>query len=153
MIFSKQQLFSDDQAITASAASTNLLDLGVEGTVLLAPNDLVRDIGKGTPIPIWIGVTVAFATLTSLKVAIQTDDDVAFGSAKTVLETEAIALANLVAGYRFNLDYIPLDTAERYVRLNYTVAGSDATAGQITAGIVAGAQEGPLAGVAGLGGT
>ena len=153
MIFSKQQLFSDDQAITASAASTNLLDLGVEGTVLLAPNDLVRDIGKGTPIPLLIQVTVAFATLTSLKVKIETDDDVAFGSAKTVLETEAIALANLVAGYRFNITYIPLDTAERYVRLTYTVAGSDATAGQITAGIVAGAQEGPLAGVVGLGGT
>ena len=32
MILSAQQLFSDDQAITASADSTNVIDLGVPGT-------------------------------------------------------------------------------------------------------------------------
>ena len=126
MILDKQGMFSDDQAVTASAASENLIDLGV-----------ARDIGKGKPIPILCQVTTAFATLTSLTVALQVDDNSSFSSAKTVLTTAAIAAASLVAGYKFALDYVPRGTDERYVRLYYTVAGSDATAGNISAGVVA----------------
>ena len=32
MIFSAQQIFSDDQAITGDAISTNVIDTGVRGT-------------------------------------------------------------------------------------------------------------------------
>jgi hypothetical protein len=136
MIMSLQDLYSDAQAITASAASTNYYDRGAKGTPYGAYSALVGDMGKGSIVPIRIQVVTTFATLTSLKVALQADDDVAFGTPTTVLETEAIAAAALVAGYYFNLTQIPMKTTERYLRLYYTVAGSDATAGKITAGHV-----------------
>ena len=37
MILSAQQIFSDGQALTATAVSTNLIDLGATGTVVGAP--------------------------------------------------------------------------------------------------------------------
>jgi hypothetical protein len=137
MIYSLQDLYSDAQAITASAASTNYYDRGVAGTPYGAAAAVTRDWGKGNLIPIRIQVVTAFATCDSVKVAVQTDSDPGFATAlTTVLETEAIATASLVAGYQFNIDYMPLKTLQRYVRLYYTVAGSNATAGKITAGHV-----------------
>ena len=129
------------QAITASAASTEYVDLGATGTPALNTTALSRDIGRGTPVNIRVQVTEAFATLTSLKVAVQTDDNTSFSSAKTVLETEAIVLADLTAGYVFNIQWIPRDTDERYVRLYFTVAGSSATGGKVWAAVVQAAQD------------
>lgn len=136
MIFDKQVQFSAAQAVTASAASTNVIDLLAAGIPYGDNAALARDQGLFN-IPLLIQVVTAFATLTSLKVAVQTDDNSSFSSATTVLETEAIAAASLVAGYQFNIDKIPLKTTERYVRLYFTVAGSDATTGAITAGVTA----------------
>jgi len=136
MIVSKQSLLSDAQAITASAASTNYYDFGAPGTAFGHASALAPDQGLAPKIPVRIQVTTAFATLTSLKVAVQVDDNTSFSSATTVLETEAIAAASLIAGYVFNIDSVPLKTNERYMRFYYTVAGSDATAGVITAGVV-----------------
>ena len=142
MIFSAQQDFSVDQAITVSAASTNVIDLGAPGTVLNGPYPLNRDIGRGTEIPLLIQVTVDFATLTSLKVAIQSGDVEGFtGQVDTVLETEAIPVAQLVAGYQFPIHSIPKGVKHRYVRLYYTIAGSTATAGAVSAGITKGNQD------------
>jgi hypothetical protein len=147
MITSLQQLFSNAQAITASAASSNTIDLGSPGTVMNAPYPLNRDIGRGTPIPLLIQVVTTFATLTSLKVAIQTSDTEAFGGqVDTVLESEAIPVANLTAGARFRIDWVPKGTKHRYVRLFYTVAGSNATAGAVTAGITMGNQDASVGG-------
>lgn len=126
MIFDNTNIFSDDQAITATAASTNVIDLGASR----------GDIGKGIPIPILVQVTTAFATLTSLTVAIQTDSVENFASPKTLTE-QTIALASLTAGAKFGFNILPLGTDERYLRVYYTVTGSNATAGNITAGIVA----------------
>ncbi len=134
--------FSNQQAITASAASTSSIDLGATGTP--APGHTValkRDIGRGNPVNIRVQVTEAFATCDSLKVAIQTDDDTAFGSVVTVLETEAIAAASLTVGYVFNLQWIPRNTDERYLRLYYTIAGSNATTGKVFAAVVESAQD------------
>lgn len=125
---------SPGQAITASAASTNHVDLGAPGTPPGHSITPTRDLGKGTRIPILIQVTETFATLTSLKVAVQTDSDAGFATAlTTVLETEAIAAASLVAGYQFNIDFIPPKTIQRYLRLYFTVADSNATAGKVFA--------------------
>ena len=132
---------SSGQAITASAASTEYIDLGATGTPALHSTALSRDIGRGNKVKIRVQVTETFATLTSLVVAIQTDDNSSFSSATTVLATQAIVAASLVAGYVFNLEYIPRNTDERYLRLYFTVAGSDATAGKIFAGVVADSQD------------
>lgn len=130
--------FSNGQAITASAASTNYVDLGAPGVPALNTITPTRDVGKGNVVPIRIQVTEAFATLTSLKVAVQVDDNTSFSSPTTVFESEAIPLASLVAGYVFNIEALPRGTNERYMQLYYTVAGSNATAGKVFAAISAG---------------
>ncbi len=134
--------FSLNQAITASAASTSSIDLGATGTPSPGHTTaLKRDIGRGNKVNIRVQVTETFLTLTSLAVSIETDTDTAFGSIATVLKTEAIPVADLVAGYVFNLEYIPRNTDERYLRLYYTVAGSNATAGKIFAAVVVASQD------------
>jgi hypothetical protein len=136
MLFDANGLFSSAQLIESSEASTNYYDFGAPGTPIRAAAALARDLGKGQLIQVRVQVVTAFDTCTSVKVAWQMDDDSAFGSATTVLETEAIAVASLVSGYVFNLQYVPLLSTERYGRFYYTVAGSNNVAGTITAGIV-----------------
>ena len=144
MIFDMETLFSDGQAITASAGSTNVIDLGAMDVPFGSKEAPVRDIGKGTRLPLLVQVVEDFAALTSLSVSVETSDDPAFGSG--VVEhanSGAVVLADLKAGYTFFPDIVPIaDKAgmKRYMRLKYTKAGTDATAGKITAGIVAGIQ-------------
>jgi len=138
MIFSLQQLFSDAQAITATAASTNHIDLGAQG-VPYGANAQTRDQGKGNKVPVLIQVVADFNTLTSLNVAIQQDDDNAFGTAEDVVSQDVV-LADLVAGKQIAMDVLPRDLTKRYVRLNYTVTGSAPTTGAVTAGITMGNQ-------------
>lgn len=138
MITSAQQTFSDNQAITASAASTNYIDLGEPGTPHRG-NQLTRDIGPGNPIHLEALVTEDFATLTSLDIALQVDDNTSFSSATTVY-TVSIPLADLVVGKSIPIQFVPNGVDERYVRMNYTVNGSNATAGKIWSGISGGRQ-------------
>lgn len=136
MIFDSTNLFSDAQAVTVTAASTNVIDLGATDIPKHAANAITRDMGKGRPIDLRIQVVESFAALTSLKVSVQTDTVEGFGSAVTILESPAVALASLVAGYVFPIQWVPRGSVGRYLRLNYTVAGVAATAGKITAGMV-----------------
>ncbi|WP_333883818.1 Bbp16 family capsid cement protein [Sphingobium yanoikuyae] len=139
MIFDNTLLFSDGQAIVADAASTNVVDLGATGTPYGDTRALVRDIGKGCPkVPIWISVTEAFNNLTTLEILLQTDDNSAFASPKTVSRSGAIALADLVVGKPIDYpDYVPQGTNERYFRLFFDITGAAPTTGKITAGVVA----------------
>lgn len=127
MILDSQTLFSENQAITADAPSTNVLDLG-------AP----RNIGPGVPVPLLVQVTEDFDNLTDLRVAIQTDSDEAFSAPVTVVEA-SLPLAKLTAGARFPFLVMP-EIGGRYVRLFYDVTGTAPTAGRVTAGIVWGLQ-------------
>lgn len=137
MIFDTQSLFSDAQAITANAPSTNVIDLGTSGTPKHAAAPMTRDVGKARPVPLRIQAVEAFNNLTSLTITLQVDDDVAFGSAKNVTAITVLA-ADLVAGYVAPIVYLPRGTDERYVRLNYDVTGTNPTTGKITAGLVFG---------------
>ena len=128
MILDNQAIFSDKQAVTASAASTNVIKVN-------------GDIAKGEPVEILAQVVAAFATCTSVKVGVQTDSAEDFSNAVTLAETAAIPVASLVAGYVFPLKFLPKGI-KKYLRLYYTVAGSNATTGKITAGIVDGSNEG-----------
>lgn len=140
MIFDNTLLLSNAQAITADAASTNVLDLGAPGKVYGASVSLIRDIGKGKGIPLLVQVVESFATLTSLTVSLQVDSADTFGSPKTVWTSPAIPVAELVAGKVIVPEYIPRGTDERYLRLYYDVTGTNATAGKITAGVTMGNQ-------------
>ena len=134
MIFSKQHMFSESQAVTTTAVSENIIDLGAAGTPLGAPTTIGQDIGKGRPIPILVQLDVAAGgTSPTLDVTLEIDDNEGFSSA-TVVDS-APQVAGGVAGQRVALFYIPEGTNERYVRLNYTTGGTFPTH-TITAGIV-----------------
>ncbi|HBQ8759827.1 TPA: hypothetical protein L9B23_001736 [Klebsiella quasipneumoniae] len=127
MLLDQQALFSAAQAITATAASTNVIDTGSN-----------KDVGKYGDIPLLIQVVEGFNNLTSLAVTVQTDDNSAFSSAADVLSM-TIPLASLVLGYKSPVITLPMKM-ERYIRLNYTVTGTAPTTGKVTAGIAGGVQ-------------
>lgn len=139
MIFSAQQLFSDDQAITATAISTNVIDLGLADTPYGGAAALKQDIGKGNKIPLLVQVTEAFNTLTSLTITVEASAAAGLTS-PDVLYTEVITLANLTVGKTIAIDVVPNNATKRYMGIRYTVTGTNPTLGKVTAGIVAGVQ-------------
>lgn len=133
-MFDAQALFSDNQAITATAASDNFINLGNPATPPLSPAALKRDIGGGNNMPLAIMVTEDFAGLKRLKVDVQIADNDAFTGAVVAGSTGELAVASLTKGAVLPLSNVPIGTDKRYVRLVYTVSGT-ATAGKIMAGI------------------
>lgn len=141
MILSADEIFSDGQAITATAGSTNVIDLQAAGTPYGSAAALIVDVGKGGEIPVNVTVVEDFNNLTSLQVSVEVDDNAAFSSATTVASGPAVAAASLVAGYQFPFPACLMEgVKERYVRLKYTVVGVAPTTGKVTAGIVAARQ-------------
>lgn len=130
-ILDQNNILSDKQAITATAASTNVIDFLAPGTPLGAAGPIVHD---KAGIPFFVQVVEAFNNLTSLTVEAQVDNDEGFGSPKTVY-SETIALADLVLGKKLNVRSMPYGTDEQYFRLLYTVTGSAPTTGKITTAI------------------
>tara|TARA_R110002074_G_scaffold195878_3_gene362451 strand:+ start:10379 stop:10810 length:432 start_codon:yes stop_codon:yes gene_type:complete len=137
MIFSAQQLFSDDQAITASADSTNVIDLGVAGTPFDAAAALNQDIGKGSKIPFLVQVTEAFDNLTSLEIKVSIGATTALG---TTVISQTILLADLTVGKQIAIEVLPNDITARYLGVEYVVTGTAPTVGKVTAGITMGNQ-------------
>ena len=128
MLWDKENLFSENQAITTTAASTNVIE---------AAKGQLKEIAFGTPIPLRIQVTEDFTGLTSINFKLQTCAAEGFSSNVSVLaETGAVAAASLKAGYVAPINFIPKGN-KGYLRLYYDVVGT-ATAGKVTAGIVAG---------------
>jgi hypothetical protein len=116
MYVDSQNVFSDSQALTATAASTNLIDLGVD-----------RDIGVGEPLAVVLTVEVAADATTgneTYQVDVETDDNSSFSSASVIARRIPTA-AELALG---TVMTIPLpNTNERYIRLNYTLGGTTPT--------------------------
>jgi hypothetical protein len=126
MILDALLLFSSAQAITADAASTNIVDL----------KD-ARDIGIGGGLEVFATVGTAFLTTNSGVVEIYFQGSTDASTWTTYAGSgEPIAAATLTAGYKLGF---PVPTARgalpRYVRLYYDVTNAF-TAGTITAGIV-----------------
>lgn len=121
--------FSSAQAVTATAVSTNTIDLGI-----------ARDVGPGEEMEICITVDQSFATATSVNIQVISSAAANLGTPSVLIETGAIVIANLTAGRRPIVIRMPrtLVTAlgQRYLGLQYTVAGSNATAGQFTANLL-----------------
>ena len=131
MLYSKEDLFSDNQAITADAASTNIIDLA---------QGQLKEVAYGTPIPLRIQVTQSFTGATTVEIKVQTDDNTSFSSPTTLATTGALANDTLKAGYVAPINFVPRGN-DRYMRIYYDVtvgSGASISAGKITAGIVAG---------------
>lgn len=127
MMYDKLNTFGTAQAVTASAASTDIIDLGA-----------VRDLGNGEPLElvILVGTTVTADGAATVTFALQTDDNDGFSSAATLASTAAIGKASLTAGTEVLRVKVPLDV-ERYLRVYYTVATGPLTAGTFTAFLAA----------------
>ena len=109
------EFLSENQAFSASGASTNYYDFSVD-----------RNVGIGNPLAVVVTVDVAADTASgdeTYAFALQTDDNSSFSSA-TSIASITIDKATLVAGYQFALA-IPADTSmERYLRLYATLGGT-----------------------------
>lgn len=132
MIFSEQLLFSDNQAITATAVSTNVIDLKVLSSLIT-----VRpDIGVGMMVPILIQVTTGFTTsANTLIVSLQHSDTEGSGYVD-IVDTQAKPTSEMTsAGYIFPINAFVRTMDKRFLRLNYTVSATLAV-GTVTAGVV-----------------
>jgi hypothetical protein len=115
MILDAQQKFSDAQALTASAASTNSIDL-IAARDLFAGEDLV------VLISVDVAADVADANET-YAFALQTDDNSGFSS-PTTLASRTIAGAELTAGSKHTIPVPAEADVEQYIRLSYTLGGT-----------------------------
>ncbi len=127
MILDEQGLFSNNQKITATAASTNILNMGK------------REVAFGTPVEVYIQVTEAFNNLTSLSIKVQTSATEAFSSPVDLIE-QSLLLAKLTKGTVSTIKFLPKGNLG-FLRLLYTVTGTAPSTGAILAGIVDGAEE------------
>lgn len=128
MLTDKFLYFGELQAVTATAASTDSLNLSA-----------FRNIGIGVQdieLFCFVGTAVTAAGAATVTISLETDDNAAFSSATTIFTTGAIGKATLVAGFNA-LDGVKIPSgAEQYLQLRYTVATGPLTAGTFTAGLV-----------------
>lgn len=126
MIIDNQLVLSDAQALTASAASTNVLDLKASGLY-----------GNGEQLALVVWVDVATDGTTgdeTYTIKLQSDDADTFGSATDL--TPAYTLARSSAAGTKVIVPLPANAAtERYLRAYYTLGGTTPTA-TLTAAIM-----------------
>lgn len=134
MILDRFNRFSDEQDLgslaVGSVASTDVVDLGAAGDAI------------GKEMYLLVRVKEAFTSAGSATVnfILQTDALAAFGSPKVLWQSGALAKATLVDDYRVALIRIP-QGCEAVLRMYYTAAVADLTAGKVDAHLVAGPQE------------
>jgi hypothetical protein len=120
-----QLLFSDEQAVTSTAASTNYIDLGA-----------VRDIGTGEDLYVVCLVDVAMTDAGSdstVAVALEGDSTTTFtpDGTQTLFSFAALSARGTVKIAKLSPGADPLQY--RYIQLKYTVSGGDLTTGKFTA--------------------
>ncbi len=127
MILDEQGLFSNKQAITKSCVSENVLDMGK------------REVSFGTPVGLFIQIAETFNNLTSLSIKVQTSMEEDFSSNVDLVEQKML-LDELTKGAVSSIKFLPKGNLG-FLRLVYTVDGTNPTQGAIIAGVVDGVQE------------
>ena len=129
MIIDKALQVSNEQAVTASAASTDVIDFGQA-----YPNS-----GLNQSLSMAITVDAAATAAGAATVAFSLQDSADNAAFTDVAVTAATGIAALIAGAQF---IIPMPFKHRrYVRAYYTVATGPLTAGKFSAQVVAGIQQ------------
>lgn len=118
MLIDSQLSFSDAQALTATAASTNVIDLSQD-----------RNIGIGEPISVVLTVDVALAgTSPTFAVSLQTATDAAFTTPVTLLTMPTLSGASAMPqGLKLDILYPGGPEMLQFLRLNYTLGGTSPT--------------------------
>lgn len=117
MLLDQNAVLSDGQQLTATAASTHVIDMGAAGNAV--PGALFAV----------CRAEETFAGLTKLDVALQTSDTENFATV-AVLSSVSLAAADLTAGKVLLAAPVPMGV-KRYMRAYYTVTGTG-TAGKIS---------------------
>lgn len=128
MIRDSQTMLAIAQAITATAVSEHVFDAGANGI----------DLGAGNAVPFTVHANAAFATCTSLQIQIIGSANADLSSPTVVEQSRVILLADLTADTKLwsgNIDSLGNKDRLRYWGFNFVVAGSNATAGTVTAQI------------------
>ncbi len=117
MLLDQNAVFSDKQAVSATAASTHTVDQGAAGDARTGLYAVVK-------------VDETFSGVTQLTAALETADNEGFSSSKVLLSVSS-AGEGLVQNAVLLKAPVPAG-AQRYLRVKYTVTGSG-TAGKISA--------------------
>ena len=115
MLLDALNRFSDKQAVTATAVSTNVIDLGAE-----------RDLAVHSSLEVVvIPFTATGADLTgaaTVSVSVETSATEEFTTSKTLVTTAALSADDLNKGaFGIKLPY----GGQRFLRLKYTLAGAE----------------------------
>lgn len=137
MILDHQLIFSEAQAVTASAISTNQYDRGANAPLTV----------NGAPAlsGLWLVIKTgaAFTGLTSLTADLVSDSVATLATSPTThASTGAIALASLGANKIVAILPVPIGDYERFLGVKYTVAGTG-TAGTVSAFLTSDPQYAP----------
>ncbi len=141
MIIDKQNQFSadagDSPTAIGSTASTNVIDLGV-----------ARDIGGAVTDELYLlcQVVTAFTSGGSGTLQVQYQGSTDNSSWTTIVQSDAVAVASLIAGYKFLQNAVPSvnsSTLYRYHRLNYVIGTAVMTAGALRSAFVPALQHSP----------
>lgn len=135
MIRDQELMFSDAQVLTATALSTNTVDLGP-----LSGGNLTRDIAGGDE-PLWLHINVPLVLdsagdAATLVITLESDDVAALNTSPTVhWSSGEIAEATLATGYEIKAP-VPSGQYQRHLGFRYTVGTENFTTGTISATIV-----------------
>lgn len=111
-----QHLFSDAQAVTTTAVSTNVIDLGGD-----------HNVGIGEPMAVVVCVDVALDDSDADETYVITLQTGSTATPTTVIATKTATRGD-AAGTKYVLG-VPADTSgERYLRLNFTHGGTSPSA-------------------------
>jgi len=130
MILDAQNEFSDSQAVTSTAISTNVIDLDSAS--------IPKNIGGSEPLYLVIQTAVTCTDTSSdatVAFTLESDSAAALNSSPTVhFSTGALAFATYAtAGTRVAVTPLPFGDYKRYLGVRYTVASGPLTAGAFDA--------------------
>lgn len=130
MILDAQNEFSDSQAVTSTAISTNVIDLDAAS--------IPKNIGGSEPLYLVIQTAVTCTDTGSdatVAFTLESDSAAALNSSPTVhFSTGTLAFATYAtAGTRVAVTPLPFGDYKRYLGVRYTVASGPLTAGAFDA--------------------
>jgi hypothetical protein len=130
MILDSLLEMADAQAVTVTAISSNVIDLGP------VADNVLRDIGTGedTYLVISVDTTFTAAGAATLTGALVSDSTANLATSPTTHATplNAVPVASLVAGTQYAIR-LPPGQYEQYMGIQWTVATGPMTAGKINA--------------------